>query len=71
MSYPTEGLPPWMRDAALHAAVTLHRELERINGLEMNDSQVAQDPDAGYFTWVREVSTIIEDAFRKAIEGRK
>jgi hypothetical protein len=60
--------PVWVRNAARKAAKILYREMERIDGEEMNDSQVAQDGEVGRETWLREVAAIIEEAFHESIK---
>jgi hypothetical protein len=63
--------PVWVRYAARRSAGILYRELERIDGEEMNDSQLVQDANVGRDTWMRQVTAIIERVFHESMERRK
>jgi hypothetical protein len=71
MSQAADKPPAWVRDAAREAAKILYREMERIDGEEMNDSQVAQDGEEGRYTWLWEVASIIEEVFHESIKRSK
>lgn len=54
----------WVPIVSAQVAEVLYREMERIDDLAMNDEQVEQDPEAGRFTWTREVARIIADGIK-------
>jgi predicted nucleic acid-binding protein len=56
--------PRWVPIVSARVAEELCREMERIDGLAMNDAQVEQDPEAGRFTWTSEVARIIADGIQ-------
>jgi hypothetical protein len=70
MTIPRPPIPHWVEAASAQAAEKLYREMERIDGLAMNDAQVEQDSEAGRSTWTREVARIIADTIRAHLRIR-
>lgn len=64
VTHPEGPTPGWVKVVSIHVAEVLYREVERIDGLAMNDAQVEQDEEAGRFTWKREVAKIVADTIR-------